>query len=86
MLKSGAKTGITDAELPDSGHPIVIPHPGLRRMKLMGQYHPCCKACEEPPLDRSFTREEYEQARRLAEDYGSRRLDQWPIWREWGYP
>lgn len=55
-------------------------------MKLMDQYHPCCKACEEPPLDRSLTREEYEQARRLAEDYGSRRLDQWPIWREWGYP
>ena len=34
MLKSGAKTGITDAGLPDSGHPIVIPHPGLRRIVI----------------------------------------------------
>ena len=55
-------------------------------MKLMDQYHSCYKAFEEPPLDRSLTREEYEQALRLAQKHGLRRLDQRRRWREWGYP
>ena len=44
-------------------------------LNLMDQYHPCYKAFEEPPLDRPLAREEYEQALRLAEEYGLRRLD-----------
>ncbi len=51
-------------------------------LNLMDQYHPCYKAFEEPPLDRSLTREEYEQVLRLAEEYGLRRLDR----RRRGYP
>ena len=149
MLKSGAKTGITDTELPehelwrfrhrpplfacpnllgsepggglgnasadrrfDTGRARtsaarVVRHrvlPGdlantetvlafLAReistntwLNLMDQYHPCYKAFEEPPLDRSLTREEYPRALRLAEEYGLRRLDQRPLWREWKYP
>jgi putative pyruvate formate lyase activating enzyme len=31
-------------------------------LNLMDQYHPCYKAFEEPPLDRSLTSEEYERA------------------------
>ena len=55
-------------------------------LNLMDQYHPCYKAFEEPPLDRSLAREEYERALRLAEAYGLRRLDQRWRWREWGCP
>jgi putative pyruvate formate lyase activating enzyme len=55
-------------------------------LNLMDQYHPCYKAFEEPPLDRSLTPEEYEQALRLAEEYGLRRLDRRRRWQGWGYP
>ncbi|MDG4595579.1 MAG: radical SAM protein [Candidatus Contendobacter sp.] len=44
-------------------------------LNLMDQYHPCYKAFEEPLLDRSLTRKEYEQARQQARDHGLRRLD-----------
>ncbi len=55
-------------------------------LNLMDQYHPCYKSGDYPPLDRPLAREEYEQALRLAEKYGLRRLDQRRRWREWGYP
>jgi putative pyruvate formate lyase activating enzyme len=55
-------------------------------LNLMDQHHPCYKAFAEPPLDRTLTGEEYEQALRLVEKYGLRRLDQRQRWREWGYP
>jgi putative pyruvate formate lyase activating enzyme len=44
-------------------------------LNLMDQYHPCYKAFEEPLLDRSLTRQEYEQALQRARDHGLRRLD-----------
>ena len=53
-------------------------------LNLMDQYHPCYKSGDYPPLDRPLAREEYEQALRLAEKYGLRRLDQRRRWREWG--
>ncbi|MDS4068718.1 MAG: radical SAM protein [Candidatus Competibacter sp.] len=54
-------------------------------LNLMDQYHPCYKAFEEPPLDRSLSAEEYGQALRLAEQYGLRRLDRRRRWRGWGW-
>ncbi|MHB9112117.1 MAG: radical SAM protein [Thermoleophilia bacterium] len=44
-------------------------------LNLMDQYHPCFRASEYPPLDRPIRRQEYEEALRLAEKYGLRRLD-----------
>ena len=44
-------------------------------LNLMDQYHPCYRASENPPLDRPITRGEYEEALRLAEKHGLRRLD-----------
>ncbi|MDS4040715.1 MAG: radical SAM protein, partial [Candidatus Competibacter sp.] len=55
-------------------------------LNLMDQYHPCYKTFEEPPLDRSITPEEYDQALRLAEEYGLLRLDRRRRWQGWGYP
>ena len=50
-------------------------------LNLMDQYHPCYKSFKEPPLGRSITPQEYEQALWLAASYGLRRLDRprrWP--------
>jgi putative pyruvate formate lyase activating enzyme len=41
-------------------------------LNLMDQYHPCYRADEYPPLDRSVDREEYGQALMLAKRYGFR--------------
>ena len=44
-------------------------------LNLMDQYHPCYRADENPPLDRSLTADEYRAALQTAECYGLRRLD-----------
>jgi len=41
-------------------------------LNLMDQYHPCYRADESPPLDRSVTREEYLEALELARRLGLR--------------
>ncbi len=45
-------------------------------INLMDQYRPCYKAGELPPLDRSITRDEYEQALQQAQKAGLHRFDQ----------
>jgi putative pyruvate formate lyase activating enzyme len=45
-------------------------------INIMDQYHPCYRAADNPPLDRELTAAEYEEALRLAEKYGLKRLDQ----------
>jgi putative pyruvate formate lyase activating enzyme len=44
-------------------------------LNLMDQYHPCYRADEYLPLDRSIASAEYREALRLAERYGLNRLD-----------
>jgi putative pyruvate formate lyase activating enzyme len=44
-------------------------------VNIMDQYHPCFKAFDNPPLDRSVTRAEFEEAIRIAEEEGITRLD-----------
>ena len=44
-------------------------------VNLMDQYRPCGQAGEFPPLDRSPTHEEYQEAVRLARQAGLTRLD-----------
>jgi putative pyruvate formate lyase activating enzyme len=44
-------------------------------LNIMGQYHPCYKAFEIPPLSRPVTREEFNEAIDLAHQYGLHRLD-----------
>jgi putative pyruvate formate lyase activating enzyme len=44
-------------------------------LNLMGQYRPCYRADEYPPLDRAVTAAEFGAALALAEKYGLRRLD-----------
>jgi putative pyruvate formate lyase activating enzyme len=44
-------------------------------VNIMDQYHPCFKAADNPPLDRSITAGEYEEAIRTARDAGLTRID-----------
>ncbi|HUI46289.1 MAG TPA: radical SAM protein [Nitrospirota bacterium] len=44
-------------------------------VNIMGQYYPCYKAFDNPPLDRRITREEFAEAVKLAREAGLRRLD-----------
>ncbi len=44
-------------------------------LNLMDQYHPCYRAGDNPPLDRSLTTNEYQDALSLADQYGLTRLD-----------
>ncbi len=44
-------------------------------LNLMDQYHPCYRAGDYPPLDRSLRHDEYEQALDLAAKHGLQRLD-----------
>jgi putative pyruvate formate lyase activating enzyme len=44
-------------------------------INLMDQYHPCYRAEDYPPLDRTLGRDEFERALMLAERQGLRRLD-----------
>jgi putative pyruvate formate lyase activating enzyme len=44
-------------------------------LNIMDQYRPCYKAGDLPPLNRSITRQEYEDAVRLAQEAGLHRLD-----------
>jgi len=44
-------------------------------LNLMDQYHPCYRANENPPLDRTLYESEYQQALAYAEQYGLHRLD-----------
>lgn len=44
-------------------------------VNLMDQYHPCYRADEHPPLDRTLRPREFSQVVALAEHYGLRRLD-----------
>ncbi len=45
-------------------------------LNLMGQYYPCYRADEYPPLNHPVTAAEYGRARAVAEHYGLHRLDQ----------
>ena len=45
-------------------------------LNLMDQYHPCYRAWDYPPLDRTLSSGEYRQALNLAEHFGLLRLDQ----------
>ncbi|MEW6567177.1 MAG: radical SAM protein [Chloroflexota bacterium] len=49
-------------------------------LNLMAQYRPAFHAHEHPPLDRRITAAEYQEALRLAEAAGLKRLD-----RRWGW-
>lgn len=44
-------------------------------INIMGQYYPCYKASEYPPLDRRIDRKEYERAVKAAIRAGLRRID-----------
>lgn len=44
-------------------------------VNLMDQYRPCHEANEHPPLDRRITATEFEQAVKIAQDFGLKRLD-----------
>jgi len=52
-------------------------------VNIMDQYHPCGEAWKYPPLDRRLQPEEYEEALRIAQEVGLRRLDdrqaRWPF-------
>lgn len=50
----------------------ISPHTYLN---LMDQYRPCYRADEYPPLARTITAEEYQEARALAKRHGLNRLD-----------
>ena len=45
-------------------------------VNIMDQYRPCGEAWKYPPLDRPLNPEEYEEALRIAEEVGLKRLDQ----------
>ncbi|MBC7252136.1 MAG: radical SAM protein [Anaerolineae bacterium] len=55
-------------------------------LNVMDQYRPCYKAGALPPLNRRITRQEYEEAVRLAHEAGLHRLDDrqarlmWILW------
>lgn len=55
-------------------------------LNVMDQYRPCYKAGNLPPLNRRITRQEYEEAVRLAHEAGLYRLDDrqarlmWILW------
>ena len=44
-------------------------------LNVMDQYRPCHQAHDLPPLDRPISRDEYEEAVRLAHEAGLQRLD-----------
>lgn len=44
-------------------------------VNVMGQYRPCYRAWDYPPLDRPLTRAEFERALEMAQRAGLRRLD-----------
>ncbi len=44
-------------------------------VNIMDQYRPCGNACKYPPLERSITRDEYENALKAARKEGITRLD-----------
>lgn len=44
-------------------------------INIMDQYHPCYKAFDHPPLNRRITSKEYEQALRIAQEAGLKRID-----------
>ena len=44
-------------------------------LNLMDQYRPCYRADDNPPLDKPLSRQEFQQALDLAEEYGLVRLD-----------
>jgi len=43
-------------------------------MNIMDQYYPCCKAFENPPLDRRITTKEYSDAVKMALEAGLKRI------------
>ena len=45
-------------------------------INIMGQYRPCYRAADHPPLDRPVTGEECREGIRIAARYGLRRLDE----------
>ena len=45
-------------------------------INLMDQYHPCYRADNYPPLNRSLSRKEYREALKMADRFGLKRLDQ----------
>jgi len=45
-------------------------------VNVMDQYRPCGEACHCPPIDRTLTDGEYQQALKLARDAGLQRLDE----------
>jgi putative pyruvate formate lyase activating enzyme len=49
-------------------------------VNVMDQYRPCGTASQFPPIDRSLTQEEYQEALRAAGDAGLQRLDE----KDWG--
>jgi putative pyruvate formate lyase activating enzyme len=44
-------------------------------VNIMGQYYPCFKAFDYPPLDRRITGKEFEEAIKLAQEAGLTRID-----------
>jgi len=44
-------------------------------INIMDQYHPCYKAFDHPPLNRRITSREYEQALKMAQEVGLKRID-----------
>lgn len=44
-------------------------------VNVMDQYRPCYKAFDHPPMNRRITRDEFEEAIRIAVEEGIRRLD-----------
>ena len=44
-------------------------------INIMDQYHPCYKAFDNPPLNKSITSKEYKEALRLAQEAGLKRID-----------
>jgi len=49
---------------------------GNTYVNVMAQYRPCGRAFEDPRINRSVTREEYNRALEIAEEEGITRLDQ----------
>jgi putative pyruvate formate lyase activating enzyme len=45
-------------------------------VNVMGQYHPCYRAYDRPPIDRAVTAEEYAHALEVARRYGVRLVDE----------
>jgi putative pyruvate formate lyase activating enzyme len=45
-------------------------------VNVMDQYRPCGRANQFPPIDRMLTKDEYQEALRLARDAGLQRLDE----------